>query len=127
MASLTSISPTELSRLDQEIWFAKTEQLTVMTASMTLMGALLGFGRLLIPLKPWEKWLGVLTAGSVAVGGILFIWSLHNHLVRTRAKLINPTDSSAGTRGLCITWAYTFVLAFGALLVAYALVTRSSA
>ena len=119
----SSLDPIEMSRLDQEIRFAKTEQLAVMTASMTLMGALLGFGRLLIPLKPWEKCLGVLTVISVAVGGFLFIWSLQNHLQRTRAK-IDPTDSSAGTRGLCITIAYTLVLAFGAAMVAYAFITR---
>jgi len=119
----SSLDPTEMSRLDQEIRFAKTEQLAVTTASMTLIGALLGFGRLLIPLKPWEKGLGVLTASAVAVGGILFIWSLQNHLERTRVK-INPTDSSAGTRGLWITIAYTLVLAFGAAMVAYAFITR---
>jgi hypothetical protein len=119
----SSPDPTEMFRLDQEIRFAKTEQLAVMTSSMTLIGALLGFGRLLIPLKPWEKCLGVLTASAVAVAGILFIWSLQNHLTRTRAK-IDSTDSSAGTRGLWITIAYSLVLAFAAAMVSYAFITR---
>jgi protein-S-isoprenylcysteine O-methyltransferase Ste14 len=119
----TSTDTTELFRLDQEIRFAKTEQLAIMTASMTLLGALLGFGRLLIPLQPWEKGLGVAAACAVAVGGILFIWSLQTHLQTTRAK-INSGDDSAGIRGLWISIAYTFVLALGAAMIVYAFITR---
>ena len=66
---------------------------------------------------------GAIGLSDGCVGGILFIWSLHNHLQRTRAK-IDATHSSAGTRGLSITIAYTLVLAFGAVMVAYAFLTR---
>src|SRR5258707_6374891 len=40
---------TNRSRLDLEIRFAKTQQLAVATATMTLLGAILGIGHLLKP------------------------------------------------------------------------------
>lgn len=109
----------ERSRLDQEIQFAKTEQLAVMTASMTLLGAVLGFGRLLSPLGPWEKGFGVVATVAVAAGGIGLVWALQTQLKATRLKIASA-NTAEGTRGYWVSFAYTLVLVCAAAMIVYA-------
>jgi hypothetical protein len=90
----------------EELRFAKRQQMAVVTSAMALLGAILAIGNLLKPLsrweiKPlsrWEKWVGMGGAMVVALVGSGFIWSLENHLKRTRLR-IDPLG-----RRLCAMW-----------------------
>jgi hypothetical protein len=113
---------TNRSRLDLEIRFAKTQQLAVATATMTLLGAILGIGHLFKPLYTWEKRLGIIGAAITAIIGIEFIWSLYVHLSKTRLE-IDAKDTKAWQRGMWVTWAFIFTLFVGAVVVGYALNT----
>jgi hypothetical protein len=79
------------SSLLEELRFAKRQQMAVATSAMALLGAILAIGNLLKPLSGWEKWVGMGGAMVVALVGSGFIWSLENHLKRTRLR-IDPDD-----------------------------------
>jgi hypothetical protein len=106
------------SRFDQEIRFAKTQQLAATTATITLLGAMVGIQRLLEPLQPWQRSAGVIAAAIIAIIGIETVWSLQGHLSRTRLQ-IDHRDDTHWSRGSPIMWAYILVLFFSAIIVGY--------
>src|SRR5258708_16515543 len=101
----------------EELRFAKRQQMAVVTSAMALLGAILAIGNLLKPLSRWEKWVGMGGAMVVALVGSGFIWSLENHLKRTRLRIgpddpryLNRTQLCSDPVGiwLCVMW-FSFI------------------
>jgi hypothetical protein len=86
----------------EELRFAKRQQWTVATATVTLLAAL-------------RATLSVL-AGVVALSGFYILFSLQRHLAHARIK-VDETDPSAWLRGTPICVALALVIVFAAAVV----------
>jgi hypothetical protein len=107
----------EKTRLD-ELRFAKKQQWSIATATMTLLGAIFGVAHAMAPLGPWEKAVGSILTILVMFFGNLHLWSLQNHLADTR-RLIDAKDEDAWWRGASILYSLMGALIIAGLVVVY--------
>ena len=89
--ALKAARSADRSRLDEELRFAKRQQMAVATSAMALLGAILLIGNQLKPLYRWEKYVGMGGAVCVFLVGSYFIFQLQKHLKSIRLR-IDPLD-----------------------------------